>query len=70
MSPASLFHLAVSQVWSTLEHFSEEERSMFLRFVRGISCLPSEELLRRTPFGLISVSGGAQWLGNWLLPMW
>jgi hypothetical protein len=42
-----------------LEHFSEEERTKFLRFVRGISCLPPEELLRKEPFGLITVNGGA-----------
>ena len=59
MPPASLFRCAVPQVWSMLEHFSEEERTKFLRFVRGISCLPSEELLRKEPFGLITVNGGA-----------
>jgi hypothetical protein len=51
---------ALPQVWSMLEHFSEEETTKFLRFVRGITCLPSEELLRRTPFELETVAGGAQ----------
>jgi hypothetical protein len=47
------------KIWSMLEDFSESQRSAFLRFVRGISCLPSEELLQKEPFGLITVDGGA-----------